>query len=251
MIKMLMTDLLGRIGLTVRRKQYKWEHLNTVRVEHLTLDSLIHRIMLKDGALSVVQVGAFDGVSNNAVDYNKLARYCRLKAVLVEPNPVAFQKLVDNLGENTSIQFVNAAVDITDGTRAFTVVKPHDLEMYHWIEQLSSFDKQTILSHRDKVPELETYMQEVVVGCVTLSSLLRNQSIGRLDLLLVDTEGYDALLVSNALDENLRPSVVLFEHTHLDTVTILGIQRNLVSKGYSVIDVGQDFLCWDQSVLVG
>jgi FkbM family methyltransferase len=199
---------------------------------------------MKHGSLTVVQVGAFDGISNNALDYVKLANICELKAVLIEPNPVAYEKLVSNVSDLASVVCVNVAIDSADGKRSFTVVKPHELAKFQWIEQLSSFDKQTILSHSDKVPDLTSYMADVSVDCLTLASVIVTHGIDVLDILLIDTEGYDAVIVENALQLKVQPSIVLFEHTHLSKSEILRVVNLLRGSDYSVCDIGQDFLCW-------
>jgi FkbM family methyltransferase len=243
-MKFLVRNLVDALGISIKRKQFKWEQLNTCRVEHFALDGLVHSRLMERGSLSVVQVGAFDGISNNALDYIKLSNICELHAVLIEPNPVAYKKLASNFSHIASVVPVNVAIDAADGIRSFTVVRPHKSSEYHWIEQLSSFDKQTILSHSGKVPDLKSYMDDVSVVCSTLSTVLTINSIDNLDVLLVDTEGYDAVIVEHALNLSAQPSVVLFEHSHLRMTDILRIVTLLRDSNYSVIDVGQDFLCW-------
>jgi len=238
--------LFDLLGISIKRKQYKWEQLNTGRVEHLTLDALVHRRILGSGQLTVVQVGAFDGISNNALDYIKLARICDLRAVLIEPNPVAHNKLVSNFSDHASVVPVNVAIDAVDGTRSFTVVRPHKRSEYQWIEQLSSFDKKTILSHSGIVPDLQSYMEDVSVDCSTLSTVLTTYSIDNLDVLLVDTEGYDAVIVEHALHLSAQPSIILFEHSHLSEAEIFRVVNLLRVAGYSITDIGQDFLCWNR-----
>lgn len=243
-MKLSIKNLVDVLGISIKRKQFRWEQLNTCRVEHLALDGLVHSRIMEQGSLSVIQVGAFDGISNNALDYTKLAKICELQAVLIEPNPVAYKKLVSNFIDNRSVVPVNVAIDISDGKRSFTVVGPHKLAEFQWIEQLSSFDKQTILSHTDKVPDLTSYMADVSVDCSALSTILSTNQIDCLDVLLVDTEGYDAVIVEHALQLKVQPGVVLFEHTHLSKSEILRVVYLLRVAGYSITDIGQDFLCW-------
>jgi FkbM family methyltransferase len=239
-------NLVDVLGFSVKRKQFRWEQLNTCRVEHFALDGLVHSRLMLRGSLSVVQVGAFDGISNNALDYIKLANICELQAVLIEPNPVAYNKLVSNFSDLASVIPVNVAIDIADGKRSFTVVGPHKLAEFQWIEQLSSFDKQTILSHSHIVPDLTSYMVDVSVDCLALSTVLSTNGIDCLDVLLVDTEGYDAVIVEHALQLKVQPGIVLFEHTHLNKTEILRVVDLLRVTGYSITDIGQDFLCWKQ-----
>ena len=241
---MLIKKLVDALGISIKRKQFKWERLNTSRVEEFTLNGLVHTRILENGSLSVVQVGAYDGISNNALDYSKLANICVLKAVLIEPNPVVYGKLVSNFRDNSSVVPLNLAIDVVDGRRSFTVVRPHNLAEYQWIEQLSSFDRDTILSHSDRVPDLISYMNDAFVDCSTLTAVLAANAIVSLDVLLIDTEGYDAVIVENALNLSVQPSIIVFEHTHLQYATTLRISAMVKGSGYSMVDLGHDFVCW-------
>jgi FkbM family methyltransferase len=243
-MKLLIKNLVDVLGISIKRKQFRWEQLNTCRVEHFALDGLVYSRLMEKGSLSVVQVGAYDGISNNALDYLKLANICALQALLIEPNPVAYKKLVSNFRDVASVVPVNVAIDIADGKRSFTVVGPHKLAEFQWIEQLSSFDKQTILSHIDTVPDLTSYMDDISVDCSSLHTVLTTNEIDCLDVLLVDTEGHDAVIVEHALQLKVQPGIVLFEHTHLNKSEIFRVVDRLRGAGYSIADIGQDFLCW-------
>ena len=68
-----------------------------------------------------VQVGAFDGVTNDRLHAH--VREGGWRGVLVEPQSRPFARLVENYGDLDGLTFVNAAVDREKGSRALYVVQ--------------------------------------------------------------------------------------------------------------------------------
>ena len=94
-----------------------------------------------------------------------------------------------------------------------------------WVTQIGSFHREqvtTTLNQRafnKQGLDIEDYIIETSVPAFTVANLLENQGIPQqnVDLLLVDTEGLDCQIIMSLDlhgDEGLRPSLVVFEHSH-------------------------------------
>jgi hypothetical protein len=57
-----------------------------------------------------------------------------------------------------------------------------------------------------------SYIEAVSVNCVSFSRFIDSQNIKELDLLIVDTEGYDFEILLGVLKTKLRPRIIRFEH---------------------------------------
>jgi hypothetical protein len=72
------------------------------------------------------------------------------------------------------------------------------------------------------------------VPSVTIRTLFEKHSVGRVDLLQIDTEGYDyEILKSIDLDE-IRPTVIHFEHAHMGHVNLERCLTHLIDNNYYI-----------------
>lgn len=159
----------------------------------------------------LLQIGAADGVRNDP-----LRRYIesgRFRCVLVEPIPCLYQRLVRNCAALSHVVCVNAAVLDTDGEVAIYTLRddenyPVDGPYNNDRRQLSSLSRQSLGDRGFRPREIE----EIKVRGVTVPTLLREQNLRTVDLLQVDTEGFDAHIVMMALGAGLVPGMINFEH---------------------------------------
>ncbi|MDH5377404.1 MAG: hypothetical protein OEX00_03675, partial [Gammaproteobacteria bacterium] len=86
------------------------------------------------------------------------------------------------------------------------------------------------------------YILETKVPVITLKMLLDKWGVDQIDVLVVDAEGYDWKIVTQAIEMGLRPEVILFEHSNLNPEEKSDVFR-LLESDYHVDDVGIDFLC--------
>ena len=71
-----------------------------------------------------------------------------------------------------------------------------------------------------------------MVPAITLTQALVGTGIDHPDVLLVDTEGFDAGIVHIALDAGMRPNLVQYEHKHLTNRGRRCISKRLMRNGY-------------------
>ena len=178
-----------------------------------------------------VQIGAFDGVANDAM--YEIARRHNLPGILVEPQPGAFEQLQRNYRGCPNIILVNGAVAASDGTRDFYTTG--DLGL-----QQASFDRTHLLRH--KIPEGEIVTRQVT--CYRLESLLEKHGFDHIDLLQIDAEGYDCEIIKTIDFRHIKPAIIRFEHAHLSERDAGECLELLASHGYRFWSERRDTLAY-------
>lgn len=193
-----------------------------------------------------IQVGAFDGVSNDPI--RPLVARHHWRGVLVEPQPEAFAALRRTYADQPQVRLVNAAVGVEPGTQTLYTVDPTHGNMPPWAQQLASFRRETLLAHSRAIPHLASAIREQSVECLTLDELMKEAPGARLDLLQIDAEGYDAeILASLDLDKH-RPVIIRYEHKHLGRRDQATCIERLLAQGYRIAVADEDTLALNASL---
>ena len=75
---------------------------------------------------------------------------------------------------------------------------------------------------------------EETVCTTTLLDALFEAEIDQPDVILVDTEGFDAEIMHIALDAGVRPILVQYEHKHLADRDRRSVSGRLIREGYQL-----------------
>jgi FkbM family methyltransferase len=189
-----------------------------------------------DSEFRFIQVGAFDGVTKDP-----LKRYittCNWRGVLIEPQPVAADKLRELYRNNERIFVLQAALDHQKGKRTlFRVDSPNAPA---WAGGLASFQRDTIVRHCSLIPDLEEMIVEDAVDCITFDDVLRVLPGSQIDLLQIDTEGADGKLLSLFPLERVRPAIIHWEVKHLSTSDREQCLDRLAGFGYRFAPSGEE-----------
>lgn len=195
--------------------------------------------------LAFVQVGSNDGVVHDPL--HVVVRAHAWTGVLVEPLPELFERLVANYRDVPGLVFENAAIGQADGSATLFSVASRAGDPY-WTDQLASFDRTTLLSHADVLPDLEERIVSVPITALTLPSLVAKHGLSRIDLLHVDVEGYDAEVVRQVdFSASWAPTFIVYERQHLDRTTDRATRRMLRRAGYRCVDIWPDQLAYRAS----
>ncbi|EON77404.1 hypothetical protein ADIS_2118 [Lunatimonas lonarensis] len=194
---------------------------------------------------SVVQIGSNDGKTRDPL-YPLMKERIGWRGLFVEPVPYLLRRLRDNymsLDSPERFRFYNGAVN--DGSKGeFFYVDRHAKyvipDLPEWYDQIGSFDRQHILNHLGGI--LAPFIKELELAGSTLQGLLDKFQIDHVDLLHIDTEGYDWVILSQLNLERYRPSVILFEYKHLNE-TDLNRAVAHVSDRYEIFRFKNDLFC--------
>lgn len=203
----------------------------------------IERVLGGFETLDFAQIGSNDGQNGDPV--RKIAmKHPQWRGLFVEPVPHLFARLKSNYGANGRFQFEQVAIAKTASIRPFYFVtdnaKAQLTDLPVWFDQLGSFDRNHILKHFGE--RVVPFIAAINVECVTLADLFRRHPASDLQLLHIDTEGYDWEVLRQLDLQVHAPKVILFEHKHL-SIYDRNAAMAFLSPQYEIRNLGADFFC--------
>ncbi|MDD4349128.1 MAG: FkbM family methyltransferase [Opitutales bacterium] len=238
------------IKSALQSKGYRLDRIPTLFRDHpveadlsyVAPELIIEREMAIQGnAATVVQIGAFDGVSNDFL-YDSIKKVGS-PALLVEPQPEPFQSLVKNYEGQAHVSFERVAIADYDGVLPMYRIK----EAYHpfirLAPQFTSPNRQHIVNALSgSIPgipsDTDACIEEFDVPCLTLQSLFERHQIHKISVLQVDTEGYDYRIIKMLDFTKYRPTIINFEVVHMTRLQIDEIMWMLYRNGYKIMRYG-------------
>jgi FkbM family methyltransferase len=192
-----------------------------------------------------VEVGSNDGEQHDHLRPLILSREWR--GLMVEPVPYVFERLENNYGGIDRVTLVNLAIADRDGELPFFHLREAapDEQVPDWYHGTGSFSRDAVLGHAKNIPDVEDRLVTTTVPCVKFDSLLARYDVDRVDLLLVDTEGYDWELLRGIDLAAVRPRLVVYEHFHLDPGDRADALARFAELGYETLEEGLDTFCLD------
>ncbi|MCK6380634.1 MAG: FkbM family methyltransferase [Leptospiraceae bacterium] len=206
-------------------------------------ESFLYRYLAVHKTLTFIQIGANDGIMNDPIYQFNVENKDVVSGFVIEPLPDIFEKLVKNYKKCPGIKPFNLAIHSTKKEMILHRVKPEYADKVPaFARGIASFDS----SHwkkTDLVPS-EDYMEQVKVKCVSFSDFMKSNSIKNLDLLLLDTEGYDFEILMSIDFKKIKPRIIRFEHgvrnQVMTTKKFIQICDHLNSNGYQIIAESYD-----------
>lgn len=210
-------------------------------------------------SFSIVQIGAHVGDTFNDplcqflhhhLGRNHADPTREIKVLLVEPVREHFEQLRKNYADLAGVHFENAAIAEEEGVRDFyrLGVDPAAHGYPEWLSQLGSLKAETpILQNSENASQWRKFYREnqIVepVNCITLDTLLDRHQIDGLDLLQLDTEGYDYEILKSADFARIKPRFINYERVLLDDDENAACREMLVKSGYLLMDWEYDTFC--------
>ncbi|MET3524078.1 FkbM family methyltransferase [Mesorhizobium abyssinicae] len=189
----------------------------------------------RQGVVRFVQVGTNDGMGTDPLRRHVLRR--GWQGLLIEPVPQAFDRLKSSYGAPSGVDFANVAIWPDEGEKTMHVVKGCDV--------LSSFSLETILRHEPKYDDLRSEIFTIEVPTRRLATLLVETGHSEPHVLVVDTEGCDAVVLRTYDFSSHKPNVVQFEHVHLSAEVSSDLRDWLTGLGYALLFDRHDVLALD------
>ena len=234
-MKTVLKTTLDRFGYSLVRAP-----LSLVRNPHDQIslfDTIVAHWIGKLNPFYFVQVGAYDGEDNDF-----LARYIPhhdLRGVLAEPQPTPFERLRRRYEAHPHLTLRNVAVSTVAGRRTLYTVEPMP-DLPDWVGQIASFDRDIVVKHEAWAPGLTRHVRATEVACVPLDDLIEGARLERIDLVQIDTEGFDFEVVKMIDVERWRPKVIHYEHAHLSKQDTQDCLAYLLDHGYCLAVEGMD-----------
>ena len=194
-----------------------------------------------------VQVGSNDGVQGDPLHELVISR-TNWRGIFIEPISFLFSRLRKNYGDSERFILENVAVGARSETKKFYYVSEQatsELDLPYWHDQLGSFDKNHIT--RTLGDQMSPYIIEADVECQPLQAILDRNRVDAIDLLHIDTEGFDYQVLSQVDLKRYKPSVILFEHHLLTDDEFFKARKLLRRTGYRLRQYGNDTLATRRS----
>jgi FkbM family methyltransferase len=225
---------------------------NFYKPEKGSLDDFTSRFSKITGKVTVVQIGANDGINNDPI--HKFIKRDHWQGVLLEPQKYVFEEFLKPLYSKTKgILVLNAALDATDGFKPIYKVA---VSNSRWATGLTSFNRKILeeavrsgyierQARKEGSPlpsNTDEYIAEESVECISTETLLNRAAIKETDWLQIDTEGFDFEIIKIFNIAVTKPTVIVYENLHLSAATREECIKHLRNNGYDSCDYGANTL---------
>jgi FkbM family methyltransferase len=202
--------------------------------------------------LFFVQVGSNDGLHGDPIRDLVLAHES-WRGIFIEPVPFLFDRLRTNYAAAHRFIFENVAIGTFHGTRKFYYLSELAAAelgsaLPVWHDQLGSFDRHHVAAclegwlHPSIADRLSAYIVEDDIACEPLQHVLDRHGVAAIDLLHIDTEGFDYQVLLQVDFRRYRPKAILFEQKHLSPVESRDAFALLRQFGYRLFSFPPDVL---------
>lgn len=190
-----------------------FENKYRLNSDFVPLEQLFYKNLHAD--FFFVQIGANDGVSYDPI-FNLVTRE-KVKGIVIEPIKDIFYLLEKNYRDYPQVKPLNVAIHKNQKRKTLYRVDPNKNNYPEWTKGTPSFNK----SHHKLSFIAENDIIEEIVECISFNELIKDFNIKAIDLLQIDTEGYDAEVIKMIDFEIVKPTIISFEH---------GMQQGIMSK---------------------
>ncbi|HET7512520.1 MAG TPA: FkbM family methyltransferase [Chthoniobacterales bacterium] len=232
-----------RFGLILRR------HLLARQLRSGLFDRHHTEALLSDFARAVpdavfLQIGANDGFTGDPL-YPLIANSeTRWQGVLVEPVAHLFAELSRLHASRPNLRLERAAITERDGTTVIHRLTSTPADSL-WLDQIPSLDRDLLKKGATQFEQSARAIIEEEVPSLTVATLLQRHAISRLDLLVIDAEGWDWRILRQFDLKRVQPKLVLYEHQHLSASERAEAHQFLSEVGYGWAETKEgDTLAW-------
>ncbi len=215
-----------------------------INVFPLVVDDLMQKKAAagrKPGDFIFVQIGAHDGLHGDHI--HPFVKKYHWRGLLVEPQPVIFQRLLANYADEPQLSFENVAVAQRNGEAIlYTFKKSPDLPDH--ASMLASFNRNALVYNGHNY---KGEIEEIRVPTLDLDTLLTKHRIDKFDLLQIDTEGFDHEILKLLPYYLYKPEIIHFESAFLNPERKKECGQLLHKLGYRALTIGIDTIAYKQT----
>jgi FkbM family methyltransferase len=200
-----------------------------------------------------LQIGANDGIINDPI--LKFILRDDWSGIRVEPLPVPFKKLQRLHASNTGVKTAQEIIADRDGKMPLYYLSFSDKR---WATGLASLDRSSLERQIDNghvkkraakfgdiLPKNRSeWITNVELDVVEVNQFIKDEFSGKLNLLQIDTEGFDHVLVNALHLDELEIDMICFEKLHIPKDAVAGCLERLRKFGYSLLKSDMDILAY-------
>lgn len=172
-------------------------------------NSLLHQLLKKQQNLTFLQIGANDGVRYDPIYKFVTQHHHHIKGVVLEPVKDYYLELQKNYKNYKNIKTINKAIHHSlQETTIYRLDKSKEKLAPDFAKGIASFDP----LHHKKTNVNSDFIKAEIVKCVNLATVIKENNIEKLDVLVIDTEGYDYQIIKSIDFNYIQPKLIHFEH---------------------------------------
>lgn len=188
---------------------------------------------INNGRIRFLQIGAHDGVTLDPLR-PFIEKYPDWSGMVMEPQPIIFKRLVSGYHHlRDRVKCLNAAIAPTQMVKLYTF-KPSPFLPDH-ATMLASLNRDALL-HNGHGYKGE--IEELNVPGMTFKTVC--EDFDKIDLLQIDTEGYDFEILKMLEKLSIRPKIIRFESAMLNFQDKSECEKMLHGMGYQITNLGID-----------
>ena len=220
-------------------------HINNLKkTEYNTFfEGILFSHLANKKNLTIVQVGANDGVKGDPL-YNFILRFNdKIKLLAIEPQVEVFKKLKENYSKINNVFFSQSAIG--DGSEKEFYSFNSNYSKFHstknTFDRHSSFEKEHLLKYLRnqsiKEKDFDFYINTNKIKSVTLSEAIfeSKANFSEIDVLQIDTEGHDDLVIYNSSINKYKYKFINYEFKQLSEERLNKLHLFLKKHGYEII----------------
>jgi len=208
----------------------------------MILNIPMERIFKMTGEANIktfVQIGSNDGIKNDPL--HRYIKKNNWKGILVEPDKANFTKLRDNYSQMNGLHFENVGIGPERGEMIFYRLKDITNNEPGWYDQVGSFDKETFIKNIEHGKELNKRIITDTLPVITFYDLLQKYNYSEIDLLHIDTEGFDYKILRSVDFSKYNIRLVIFEGEWMTPSELKEIIQYLRKFKYRMYRSGIDY----------
>ena len=232
----------GLMGFRLIDKKFFKNNRIISAYSFLTIKKVLSELFQQNKINSIVQIGANDGVRFD--DLNIFINKYKTQSLLVEPILSNFEKLKIKYAYSDFIKLENSAIVINNEISFLYKVDKGYLKYYgDHIPGITSFSRNHLLKHGVK----KKHIVKEKIKSISIKELLNKYSIEDLDLLYMDTEGYDGKIVQDFLLNTTLKPIIIFEYIHVDNQILDNLLLMLKENDYRIFSLNENTICFPNS----
>lgn len=232
---------LAKLGYQLQRVKPPLPFVEQIDVFSYCMTELVEHTPRK---LRVLQIGANDGMRADPV-FRFISEY-QLDAYLLEPVPTTFELLRKNYAAFPNAKLFCVALSEATGSLEMFVPSERLLAKDPKVSGLCSANRKLLISELNGQGHTgaDNEVRPIVVPTYSASDFLADQDIDQIDIIQIDTEGYDWRILSQFDLDSLGTSLVNMEFFHLTPDEQRSCLTRFGSLGFKIAHVLGDLVAY-------
>ena len=207
-----------------------------------SLKDILETLFKNKNINQLIQIGSNDGLRFDIV--NEYIKRYSINCVLVEPIKTYYEELKQNYNDQKNVSFENLAISVNNEISYLYKVKDSKTKYYDdHIKGIASFNKKHLKKHGVKSSHIEIEK----INNITINELISKYG-NKVDLLIIDAEGYDGNIVIDLLENSDILPIIIFEYIHIKFDIFDHLIKLLKNKKYSYFKINENLICFPNKI---